>query len=118
MPALISHLRQRSFCELSDSKCHAQGGASCSRHDQRMQIWTGLNGPTADSACVIGPHIASAACRYQLDWAGPQFGAFTPQQHINYAKTTQVQRMAGYLAKGGLPPIVGEWALAGMQMSA
>ncbi len=53
------------------------------------------------------------ARRYQLSWAGPQFGAFTPQQHIDYANTTQVQRMGSYIGKGGLPAIVGEWSLAG-----
>lgn len=66
---------------------------------------------------TVWAHSAVAKCRYQLDWAGPQFGAFTPKQHIDYANTTQVQRMAGYLKKGGLPPIVGEWALAGPQRS-
>jgi len=61
----------------------------------------------------LGLMRISVTRRYQLSWAGPQFGAFTPQQHIDYANTTQVQRMGSYIAKGGLPAIVGEWALAG-----
>jgi hypothetical protein len=38
----------------------------------------------------------------------------TPAQHIAYANTTQVKNMATYISKGGLPAMVGEWALAGL----
>ena len=38
----------------------------------------------------------------------------TPQQHVDYAQTVEKQLYKGYIAKGGLPPVFGEWALAGM----
>ena len=53
-------------------------------------------------------------CRYQVSFAGPQFAAMTPQQHVDYAQTVEKQLYQGYIAKGGLPPVFGEWALAGV----
>ena len=37
----------------------------------------------------------------------------TAAQHISYALTEEAPLFAGYIAKGGLPPLFGEWALAG-----
>lgn len=51
--------------------------------------------------------------RYQLDWAGPQVGSMSVDQHVQFAMTDQRDQVAGYLKKGGLPPVFGEWALAG-----
>ena len=34
-------------------------------------------------------------------------------QHVQFAMTDQRDQVAGYLKKGGLPPVFGEWALAG-----
>ena len=52
--------------------------------------------------------------RYQLDWAGPQFKSMSVDNHIQYAMTKQRDQIAGYLKNGGLPPVFGEWALAGV----
>ncbi len=52
--------------------------------------------------------------RYQVSFAGPQFAPMTPQQHVDYAHTVEKQLYKGYIAKGGLPPVFGEWALAGV----
>ena len=51
--------------------------------------------------------------RYQLDWAGPQFKSMSVDQHVQFAMTDQRDQVASYLKKGGLPPVFGEWALAG-----
>ena len=60
--------------------------------------------------------LDNVRCRYQVDFAGPQFAAMSPQQHINYALTVEKPLYQRYLAKGGLPPVFGEWALAGKNL--
>ena len=52
--------------------------------------------------------------RYQLDWAGPQFNSMSVDQHVQFAMTRQRDQVAGYLKGGGLPPVFGEYALAGV----
>jgi hypothetical protein len=51
--------------------------------------------------------------RYQVSFAGSQFNSMTAAQHISYALTEEATLYAGYIARGGLPPMFGEWALAG-----
>ena len=59
-------------------------------------------GPCAHGRCCI--------CRFQLS---STFARLTPQQNIMYAQTVQKAALAKYIAGGGLPPLVGESALAG-----
>ena len=44
-------------------------------------------------------------------------GFTTAQQYIDFANGTMRQRMATYIAGGGLKPLIGEWSLAGARAS-
>ena len=51
--------------------------------------------------------------RYQLDWAGPQFKTMSVTQHLMWAQRNGKSQLTAYIEHGGLPPVIGEWALAG-----
>ena len=42
-----------------------------------------------------------------------EFATLTVEQHVAHARTAQRDDLRAYIARGGLPPVVGEWALAG-----
>ena len=54
-------------------------------------------------------------CRYQTSDGGPQFASLTSAEQIKYAQTTQTQQVAKLIKAGGVPPMFGEWAIAGAQ---
>jgi len=49
-------------------------------------------------------------CRFQTS---SSFAKLSPQQNIQYARTVEKASLAEYINGGGLPPIIGETALAG-----
>ncbi len=51
--------------------------------------------------------------RYQTSDGGPQFASLTSSQQIAFAQTTQTQQVAKLIKAGGVPPMFGEWAIAG-----
>ncbi len=51
--------------------------------------------------------------RYQLDFVDAEFATLTVDQHVAHARTAQQDDLRAYVARGGLPPVIGEWALAG-----
>ena len=56
--------------------------------------------------------VPDVSAGYQVSSAGPQFGSFSVAQQIQYAQN-QKGALGSYIAKGGLKPLIGEWALAG-----
>ncbi len=58
-------------------------------------------------------YTADAARRYQTSDGGPQFASLNSAQQIAYAQTTQTQQVAKLIKAGGVPPMFGEWAIAG-----
>jgi len=42
-----------------------------------------------------------------------EFATLTVAQHVAHARTAQRDDLRAYIARGGLPPVIGEWALAG-----
>ena len=55
-------------------------------------------------------------CRYQLDWAGAQFGSMSVAQHTAWAQRNGKHEITSYIERGGLPIVIGEWALAGAHL--
>ena len=59
------------------------------------------------SECCVAEQVPAG-----LGWA--QFGSMTVAQHTTWAEQNRKRELTTYIERGGLPPIIGEWALAGL----
>lgn len=63
--------------------------------------------------CVPVPRPFQSVCRGCGTWRGLCLASSTWSQLPNPSAALQTQQLAAYIQKGGLPPVIGEWAPAG-----
>ena len=104
--ARVNVLRDRHDV-LAIASCDRFTYAAVRLHDERA-LHAVTDAQTATLTVICG-----AGVRYQLDFVEAEFANLTVEQHVAHARTAQRDDLRAYIARGGLPPVVGEWALAG-----